>query len=73
MRVASIDIGTNTILLLIAEVDEGKLKPLFEMETIVGLGKGLQKDGALSQEAESKKSLPSEQVHSERLRTPGIS
>jgi len=51
MRVASIDIGTNTILLLIAETDEGKLKPLFEMETIVGLGKGLQKDGDLSQEA----------------------
>jgi exopolyphosphatase/guanosine-5'-triphosphate,3'-diphosphate pyrophosphatase len=51
MRLASIDIGTNTILLLIADVDEGKLKPLFEMETIVGLGKGLQKDGILSQEA----------------------
>jgi len=51
MRVASIDIGTNTILLLIADVDEGKLRPLFEMETIVGLGKGLQKDGILSQEA----------------------
>jgi exopolyphosphatase/guanosine-5'-triphosphate,3'-diphosphate pyrophosphatase len=51
MRVASIDIGTNTILLLIAETDEGKLKPLFEMETIVGLGKDLQKDGDLSQEA----------------------
>jgi len=51
MSLASIDIGTNTILLLIADVDEGKLKPLFEMETIVGLGKGLQKDGVLSQEA----------------------
>ena len=51
MRVASIDIGTNTILLLIADVDEGELRPLFEMETIVGLGKGLQKDGILSQEA----------------------
>ncbi len=50
-RVASIDIGTNTILLLIAEVDKGKLKPLFEMETIVRLGEGLQKNGVLSQEA----------------------
>ena len=50
-RVASIDIGTNTILLLIAEVEEGKLKPLFEMETIVRLGEGVQKEGILSQEA----------------------
>jgi len=46
-RVASIDIGTNTILLLIAEVDEGGLKPLFEMETVVRLGEGLQKNGVL--------------------------
>jgi exopolyphosphatase/guanosine-5'-triphosphate,3'-diphosphate pyrophosphatase len=50
-RVASIDIGTNTILLLIAKVEEGKLKPLFEMETIVRLGEGVQKNGVLSEEA----------------------
>jgi len=49
--VASIDIGTNTILLLIAEVDQGKLKSLFEAETVVRLGEGLQKNGVLSQEA----------------------
>jgi len=47
-RVASIDIGTNTILLLIAELDQAELKPLFEMETVVGLGKGLQRSGTLS-------------------------
>ena len=51
MRVAAIDIGTNTILLLIAEVAEGRLKPLFEKETIVRLGEGLQKNGVLSKEA----------------------
>src|SRR4030043_98063 len=50
-KVASIDIGTNTILLLIAEVGEGKIKPLFERETIVRLGEGLQKNGSLSPEA----------------------
>ncbi len=50
-RVASIDIGTNTILLLIAKLDDGKLKPLFERETIVRLGEGVQKNGILSQEA----------------------
>ncbi len=51
MRIASIDIGTNTILLLVAEVSGKKLKPLFEMETIVRLGEGVQKNGILSQEA----------------------
>ncbi len=50
-RVASIDIGTNTILLLIAKLDDGTLKPLFEKETIVRLGEGLQKYGVLSKEA----------------------
>jgi exopolyphosphatase/guanosine-5'-triphosphate,3'-diphosphate pyrophosphatase len=51
MRVSAIDIGTNTILLLIADVVEGRLKPLFEEETIVRLGEGLQKHGVLSKEA----------------------
>ena len=51
MRIASIDIGTNTILLLIAEVDQKKMKPLFEAETVVRLGKGLQKNGIISDEA----------------------
>ncbi len=48
---ASIDIGTNTILLLVAEVEKGALKPLLEKETIVRLGEGLQKNGILSEEA----------------------
>jgi exopolyphosphatase/guanosine-5'-triphosphate,3'-diphosphate pyrophosphatase len=50
-KVASIDIGTNTILLLIAKLDDGTLKPLLEKETIVRLGEGLQKYGVLSKEA----------------------
>jgi exopolyphosphatase/guanosine-5'-triphosphate,3'-diphosphate pyrophosphatase len=50
-RVASIDIGTNTILLLIADADHGKLNPLIEKETVVRLGEGLQKSGVLSTDA----------------------
>jgi len=50
-RVASIDIGTNTILLLIAEVGEGEINPLFEMETVVRLGENLQKTGVISSQA----------------------
>jgi exopolyphosphatase/guanosine-5'-triphosphate,3'-diphosphate pyrophosphatase len=46
-RFASIDIGTNTILLLIAETVQGKLNPLFEMETVVRLGEGLKKNGVV--------------------------
>jgi exopolyphosphatase/guanosine-5'-triphosphate,3'-diphosphate pyrophosphatase len=50
-KVASIDIGTNTILLLIAKVEDGKIRPLFEIETIARLGEGLQKNGTLLQKA----------------------
>jgi exopolyphosphatase/guanosine-5'-triphosphate,3'-diphosphate pyrophosphatase len=46
-RVASIDIGTNTILLLVGEVNKGVLKPLVEKETIVRLGEGVQQNGVL--------------------------
>jgi len=51
MRVASIDIGTNTILLLIAELFKGKVNPLVDVETIARLGEGRQKNGILSREA----------------------
>ncbi len=50
-KVASIDIGTNTILLLIGEADGRALKPLLEIETIVGLGQGLLRSGVLSTES----------------------
>ncbi len=50
-RVASIDIGTNTILLLIADVDQGILNSLIDTETIVRLGEGVQHTGILSEEA----------------------
>jgi exopolyphosphatase/guanosine-5'-triphosphate,3'-diphosphate pyrophosphatase len=53
-KVASIDIGTNTILLLIAEVDQGRIKPLFEMETVVRLGERIHENGILLKEAMSR-------------------
>lgn len=48
---ASVDVGSNTILLLIAEVEGGMLKPLLEKETIVRLREGVQKSGVLSKGA----------------------
>ncbi|OGQ13795.1 MAG: hypothetical protein A2026_10090 [Deltaproteobacteria bacterium RBG_19FT_COMBO_46_12] len=50
-RVASIDIGTNTILLLISDVERREIHPLFEMETVVRLGEGVQKNKMLLKEA----------------------
>jgi exopolyphosphatase/guanosine-5'-triphosphate,3'-diphosphate pyrophosphatase len=50
-RVASIDIGTNTILLLVADWEAQRVHPVFDTETTVRLGEGLHKTGLLSQEA----------------------
>ncbi len=50
-KVASIDIGTNTILLLIAETEGEKIKPLFEKETVARLGEGVHESGRLTKEA----------------------
>ncbi len=48
---AAIDIGTNTFLLLIAEVDQGRIKSLFEMETVVRLGERIHENGVLLEKA----------------------
>lgn len=52
--VASIDIGTNTILLLIARMVKEKVQPLLEVETIVRLGEELGRQGVLSEKAMSR-------------------
>ena len=42
MRIASIDIGTNTTLLLIADVDaNGVIHPIVEEQRLPRLGKGV--------------------------------
>mgnify|MGYP001773044156 CR=1 FL=1 len=51
MRVASIDIGTNTLLLLIAEVKDGKITTLHNSQIIAGLGKNIDADGLIQKEA----------------------
>jgi len=52
MTIASIDIGTNTVILLIAEVDcsNNSLKPLHNEYRMPRIGKGLQPDGEISEE-----------------------
>lgn len=50
-RLAGLDLGTNTFLLLIADMRANALTPLFEKETIVRLGKGVDAHGNLNDEA----------------------
>jgi exopolyphosphatase/guanosine-5'-triphosphate,3'-diphosphate pyrophosphatase len=48
MRVATIDIGTNSVLLLVAETRLGDLVPLVERATITRLGQGVDASRSLS-------------------------
>ena len=47
MRQAAIDVGTNTILLLVAEVDGEKIRPLEDQVEITRLGEGVDRRGLL--------------------------
>lgn len=47
MRAAAIDIGTNTVLLLVADVDNDIVTPLYEDQRIPRLGKGVDGSGNL--------------------------
>ncbi|SMP16966.1 exopolyphosphatase / guanosine-5'-triphosphate,3'-diphosphate pyrophosphatase [Desulfurobacterium pacificum] len=52
MRLATIDIGTNSTRLLISESDErGKIKQLLKLGRVTRLGKGVKKTGRLSKES----------------------
>ena len=48
---AAIDIGTNTVLLLVAEVDEGRVVPVFEAHRSPRLGKGVDADRNINDDA----------------------
>jgi exopolyphosphatase/guanosine-5'-triphosphate,3'-diphosphate pyrophosphatase len=47
MRVATIDIGTNSVLLLVAERRDGAITPVIERATITRLGRGVDKTRVL--------------------------
>lgn len=54
MRVASIDIGTNSVLLLLAEATQNGLRPLVEKATITRLGEGVDAAGQLAEVAQQR-------------------
>jgi exopolyphosphatase/guanosine-5'-triphosphate,3'-diphosphate pyrophosphatase len=51
MRVAVVDIGTNSTRLLVAEVEQGQLRELERQTTVTRLGEGLEASGRLSNAA----------------------
>jgi len=51
---ASIDIGTNSVLLLVAELDGGNIHVLDEKQQIPRLGQGVDQAGSLSEEAQGR-------------------
>jgi exopolyphosphatase/guanosine-5'-triphosphate,3'-diphosphate pyrophosphatase len=50
-RHAAIDVGTNTVLLLVAEERDGRLEPVVERAEITRLGRGVDASGQMSPEA----------------------
>jgi exopolyphosphatase / guanosine-5'-triphosphate,3'-diphosphate pyrophosphatase len=52
MRIAAIDVGTNTVLLLVAEVDaRGVIMPLYDEQRFVRLGQGVDSTGRINDAA----------------------
>lgn len=51
MRIAAIDLGTNTFLLLVADVDERSVQPVYQELKVVRLGQGVDRSGELHEEA----------------------
>jgi exopolyphosphatase/guanosine-5'-triphosphate,3'-diphosphate pyrophosphatase len=71
-RSAFIDIGTNTILCLIAEIrDTGRFRILEDLADIAGLGKGVDQSGVISAEGEAR-ALASLERHLEQCKNLGV-
>lgn len=51
MRLAAVDIGTNTVRLLVADADGGRTRERHRLATVVGLGVGVDSTGRLDDEA----------------------
>ncbi len=51
MRIATVDIGTNSTRLLIANVEDGEVKPVLKVGKVTKLGQGVKSTGKLSPES----------------------
>lgn len=67
MRWASIDIGTNTLRLLIADIDDKRLKPVFLKRIITRLGGGYTETAGIADEAQGR-TIKALKLFSEKLK-----
>ncbi len=51
MTLAAIDVGTNSVKLLVGRVEDGQVAPLLHRQQITRLGEGLHRTGLISEEA----------------------
>ncbi len=51
MRVAAVDIGTNTVRLLVADVVDGRIHRVYGEVVVTGLGRGVDATGSIGEEA----------------------
>ena len=69
--IAAIDIGTNSVLLLVAEaLPDGSLKPLLDVSEITRLGQGVDRTGRLEAQA-AERTLQTLRTFAEKARTAG--
>jgi exopolyphosphatase/guanosine-5'-triphosphate,3'-diphosphate pyrophosphatase len=71
-RVATLDIGTNSVLLLIAEASPSGLKPLLDRATITRLGEGVDRTKRLAPEARAR-TLSAIRAYAEDIASLGVS
>ena len=71
MRVATIDIGTNSVLLLVAESQGDALLPVIERATVTRLGEGVDRNRHLL-EAACERTLSCLAAYASELRTLGV-
>jgi len=72
MRAATIDIGTNSVLLLVADSEGGALRPVLERATVTRLGEGVDKNRRLLPAARER-TLACLSDYAQQLRTLGVS
>jgi len=72
MRAATIDIGTNSVLLLVADSEGGALRPVLERATVTRLGEGVDKNRRLLPAA-CERTLACLSDYAQQLRTLGVS
>jgi exopolyphosphatase/guanosine-5'-triphosphate,3'-diphosphate pyrophosphatase len=71
VRVATIDVGTNTILLLIADVDGERISVVDDRARVERLGRGVDKTGALDPDAIAR-GLDAIREYAEAIRAAGV-